>query len=242
MFEFLFYKVYNTELKQFLYFKCFVPKSILLFNLFKQGFPVTIGMMTISIGIFIILYFVGTFGEYAVAGYGTAIRFEQILLLPILGLNTAVLSIAGQNFGAKKFNRVKETYYKAILYGSGFMIFGGIIILLSSNHIVGFFTDNIEVIEFGSAYLKVAALMGPVYPIFFITSALVQALKKAIYTMYINLLRMIFLPFVTLWFVVNVFEGGFQSVFWGLFAINWSFGLLVLIFSHFFMKKTLQEV
>ena len=239
---YLFYKVYNTELKQFLYFKCFVPKSILLFNLFKQGFPVTIGMMTISIGIFIILYFVGTFGEYAVAGYGTAIRFEQILLLPILGLNTAVLSIAGQNFGAKKFNRVKETYYKAILYGSGFMIFGGIIILLSSNHIVGFFTDNIEVIEFGSAYLKVAALMGPVYPIFFITSALVQALKKAIYTMYINLLRMIFLPFVTLWFVVNVFEGGFQSVFWGLFAINWSFGLLVLIFSHFFMKKTLQEV
>ena len=122
---YLFYKVYNTELKKFLYFKCFVPKSILLFNLFKQGFPVTIGMMTISIGIFIILYFVGTFGEYAVAGYGTAIRFEQILLLPILGLNTAVLSIAGQNFGAKKFNRVKETYYKAILYGSGFMIFGG---------------------------------------------------------------------------------------------------------------------
>ena len=108
--------------------------------------------------------------------------------------------------------------------------------------IVGFFTNNIEVIEFGSTYLKVAALMGPAYPIFFITSALVQALKKAIYTMYINLLRMIILPFVTLWFVINVLDGGFQSVFWGLFVINWSFGFLVLIFSHFFMKKTLNKI
>jgi len=237
---YLFYKVYNSDLRKFLYFKCFIPKFEFIFNLFKQGFPVTIGMITISIGVFIILYFIGIFGDYAVAGYGTAIRFEQILLLPILGLNTAVLSIAGQNFGAKKYQRVREAYYKAILIGSGFMIIGGIIILLSSDFIVGFFTDNIQVIEFGSKYLKVAALMGPVYPIFFITSALVQALKKAIYTMYINLLRMIILPFVTLWFVVNIMEGEFQSLFWGLFFINWSFGFLVLTFSHYFMKKNLK--
>ena len=118
------------------------------------------------------------------------------------------------------------------------MIYGGIIILLSSNYIVGFFTDEAQVIEFGSKYLKVAALMGPVYPIFFMTSALVQALKKSIYTMYINLLRLIILPFLTLWFVVNILEGGFQSLFWGLFVINWSFGFLILIFSHFFMKRS----
>ena len=73
--------------------------------------------------------------------------------------------------------------------------------------------------------------------VFFITSALVQSMKKAIYTMYINVLRLIILPFLTLWFVVNILEGGFQSLFWGLFIINWSFGFLVLTFSHFFMKK-----
>ena len=237
---YLIYKVLKTELKNYLYFKCFIPKSEYFLDLFKQAFPVTIGMMTICIGVFIFLYFIGTFGEYAVAGYGTAIRFEQILLLPILGLNTAVLAIAGQNFGAKNYKRVRETYYKAIYLGSGFMIFGGIVIFIASNFIVGLFTDNIEVIEFGSDYLKIAALMGPVYPVFFITSALVQSMKKAIYTMYINVLRLIILPFLTLWFVVNILEGGFQSLFWGLFIINWSFGFLVLTFSHFFMKKNLK--
>jgi len=238
---YLIYKVYKTELKEFLKINCFIPKREFIISLLKQAVPISFGMITISIGVFIILYFVGTFGEYAIAGYGTAIRFEQILLLPIFGLNTAVLSIAGQNFGAKNYSRVKETYYKALTIGCGFMVFGGILILLSSNYIVGLFTDNEDVILFGTSYLKVAALMGPVYPIFFITSALIQALKKAIFTMYINLLRMIILPLVTLWFVVNVLEGGFQSLFWGLFAINWTFGFLVLIFSHFFMKKIFKN-
>ena len=238
---YLIYKVYKTELKEFLKINCFIPKKEFIISLLKQAVPISFGMITISIGVFIILYFVGTFGEYAIAGYGTAIRFEQILLLPIFGLNTAVLSIAGQNFGAKNYSRVKETYYKALTIGCGFMVFGGILILLSSNYIVGLFTDNEDVILFGTSYLKVAALMGPVYPIFFITSALIQALKKAIFTMYINLLRMIILPLVTLWFVVNVLEGGFQSLFWGLFAINWTFGFLVLIFSHFFMKKIFKN-
>ena len=90
---YLYYKVYRTNLSEYLYFNCFIPKSKFMLNLLKQGFPVTVGMITISIGVFIILFFIGTFGEYAIAGYGTAIRFEQILLQPILGLNTAVLSI-----------------------------------------------------------------------------------------------------------------------------------------------------
>ena len=52
----------------------------------------------ISVGIYIILYFISIFGDLALAGYGTAIRFEQIFLLPILGLNTAVLIYCWSKF------------------------------------------------------------------------------------------------------------------------------------------------
>ena len=70
----------------------------------------------ISIGNLIILWYISIFGEFATAGYGSATRFEQILLLPVLGLNTAIISIVAQNFGAKKFSRVKQSYYYAIFY------------------------------------------------------------------------------------------------------------------------------
>ena len=72
-------------------------------------------------GIFNILYFIGQFGDLATAGYGAALRVEQVFLLPVIGLNTAVLSIGGQNFGAKNYNRIRELYTKALLFGSSFM-------------------------------------------------------------------------------------------------------------------------
>ena len=66
-------------------------------------------------GNFIILTYIGVFGEFATAGYGSAARFEQILLLPVLGLNTAIISIVGQNFGANEYLRVKQSYYQATI-------------------------------------------------------------------------------------------------------------------------------
>ena len=78
-------------------------------------------MLFIGVGIFNILYFIGQFGDLATAGYGAALRVEQVFLLPVIGLNTAVLSIGGQNFGAKNYNRIRELYTKALLFGSSFM-------------------------------------------------------------------------------------------------------------------------
>ncbi len=116
--------------------------------------------------ILLFLAYIGVFGEYATAGYGSAARFEQILLLPVLGLNTAIISIIGQNFGAKNFLRVKESYFKAVTYGFILMIISGLIIFISADKIVSIFSDNLEVIDYGSSYLKISALIFPAYPIF----------------------------------------------------------------------------
>ena len=56
-------------------------------ELFRLGFPSAMNMMTVSLGIFIITWFVGRFGEQAVAAYGIGTRIEQIALLPVMGLN-----------------------------------------------------------------------------------------------------------------------------------------------------------
>ena len=234
---YLAYKVYCCELKQFLSPQCFLPKYDLIKNLTYQSVPMMMNMFMIGLGIFNILFFVSKFGYLAAAGYGSALRIEQILLLPVIGLNTAVLTIAGQNFGAKLFDRVDESYTKAITVGSSFMILAGIIIFLLADNIVSIFTDNQEVIDFGADYLKVAAFIGPVYPVFFITNALFQAIKKPIYTVVITFSRLVLLPFSTMSVVVFVLNGSFKDLFLGLFFINWTFGILVFLFSKYYMKK-----
>jgi putative MATE family efflux protein len=237
---YLIYKVNCCKLKKFLYLQCFIPKINLLINLFKQSVPIMFTMLMIMFGVFNIFYFVGQFGELSTAGYGTAVRIEQVLLLPVIGLNTAVLTIAGQNYGAKFFNRIKEVYGKALFFGSGFMVIAGIIIYLSSSLVISFFTTDQEVIRSGALYLKVAALIGPIYPVFFITSALFQALKLAIYSLYMTIIRLTLIPFLSLWYVINIRGGEYQDIFYTIMVTNWLMGLAVLSFIPFLLRKKLR--
>jgi len=237
---YLAYKVYCCKLKKFLYLECFIPKINFFINILKQSVPIMFTMLMIMFGIFNIFYFVGQFGDLATAGYGTAVRVEQVLLLPVIGLNTAVLSIAGQNYGAKFFIRIKEVYGKALVFGSGFMVLAGIIIYLSSTFVISLFTNDLEVIKSGALYLKVAALIGPVYPVFFITSALFQAVKKPIFSLYMTIIRLTLIPFLSLWYVINIREGEYQDIFYTIMFTNWVMGIAVLSFIPFFLRKKLR--
>lgn len=235
--SYIIYKVYKTDLRDYLVLKCFLPKLNLIKELLLQGIPASLGMMMISVGIYIILFFISYFGDFALAGYGTAIRYEQIFLLPVLGLNTAVLSIAGQNFGAKNYERVNEVYNKALIYGCSIMLFAGIFIYFTAELAVSLFTDNIEVIEYGKTYLQITCLMEPVYPIFFISNALLQAMKKATNVMILTMFRMAILPLITLSFLIIYLESNFDFVFWGLLVINWIFGIFLFIYTKNMIKK-----
>ena len=117
------------------------------------------------------------------------------------------------------------------------MILAGVVIFLLADNIVSIFTDNQDAINYGADYLKIAAFIGPVYPVFFITNALFQAIKKPIYTVLMTFLRLVLLPFAAMWTVVFLFEGNFRDLFLGLFFINWTFGILVFLFAKYYTKK-----
>jgi putative MATE family efflux protein len=237
---YLVYKINSCKLKKFLYIQCFIPKPDMLIELLSQALPIMFSMLFIGVGIFNILYFIGQFGDLATAGYGAGLRVEQVFLLPVIGLNTAVLSIGGQNFGAKQFARIKELYFKALLFGSSFMVAAGIILFFGAEFFVSQFTNNTDAIMSGAIYLKVAALIGPIYPIFFITTAVFQALKKPIYSLYLSILRLTAIPFLSLWYVINIREGEYQDIFYTIMTTNWLMGAAVLIYMPFFLKKKLR--
>ena len=211
-----------------------------LSNLFFQSAPITAALLLISVGNFIILSFIGVFGEFAAAGYGSAARFEQILLLPVLGLNTAIISIIGQNFGSKNYLRVKESYFKAVIYGFTIMIISGLIIFISADKIVSIFSNNQEVINYGSSYLKISALIFPAYPIFFISNGFFMAIKKSSYSMYLNIIRNVILPIPTI-LVAKFFDGGYDTFFWSYCFFNWLYVICLFIYVTTYIRKNLHQ-
>ena len=224
-------KVNKTNLKKFLNLECFIPKYNLQKEILSQTIPATISMMLIGLGVFVLLFYVSTYGDYSAGGYGAAIRFEQLFLLPVLGLNASTLALVGQNFGAMNFVRIHETYTRSIFYGTLFMGICGLFVFFSSDYIMYFFSDNDEIIFYGSTYLKIAAFAGPCYPIFFISSALLQGLKKPNYQMVINLMRMVILPVCGLSVAVLYLQVNFTTMFLVVLTINYVFAAAVYKFS-----------
>ena len=232
-------KIINSKSLKNISIKNFYPNINFLTKIFFQSAPISVALFMISIGNFIILYYASKFGEPAVAGYGSAARFEQILLLPVLGLNTAVISIVGQNFGAKEYLRVKQSYYQAITYGTVLMFVAGLIIFFSADKIVSIFSNNADVINYGTIYLKISALIFPAYPIYFISNGFFMALKKASYAMNLNIIRNVLLPIPTIIFA-NFIGGSYTNFFWSYCLFNWIFVVLLLTFVSIYIKNKLN--
>ena len=232
-------KIIKSSSLQGILLRNFFPNLFYLSRLFFQSAPISAALFMISIGNLIILWYISEFGEFATAGYGSATRFEQILLLPVLGLNTAIISIVAQNFGAKEFLRIKQSYFYAIFYGFTIMVIAGIIIYLSADKIVSIFSKNTDVINFGSTYLRISALIFPAYPIYFISNGFFMAIKKSHYSMFLNIIRNVLLAIPTIYFAKFI-GGSFNAFFWSYCLFNWIFMICLILFVTFYINRYLH--
>ena len=173
-------------------------------ELLRQVIPASFTMLTVVLGSFITVGFIGRFGSESVAGYAVGLRIEQLLLLPALGLNSAVMALVGQNFGANHLKRVKETYTKALFTGLCLAVFSIPVMIFLSPALIGFFSSNDTIIETGTTYLRIDALAFFAYVVLFISVAALQAIKKPVFPMYMGIARQLALPAVINYFLIVV--------------------------------------
>ncbi len=174
-------------------------------ELLRQVAPASFTMLTMVLGGFITVGFIGRFGSQSVAGYSVGLRIEQLLLLPALGLNSAVMSLVGQNFGANNPARIKETYTKALYTGLGIAIFSIPVMIFLSPALLGFFSSSETIINTGTTYLRIDALAFFAYVVLFISVASLQAIKKPIFPMYLGIARQLVLPATINYLLIVVF-------------------------------------
>ncbi len=213
------------------------PRKEAYWEIIKQGFPSSVNMMTIALGIFVITYFLKFYGEEAVAAYGIMTRAEQIFLLPIMGLNIAVLAIVGQNNGAGNYQRMNEVRKTAIKYGSIIMLFSVLFIFFASYNLMSFFSDDQKVIEIGGIALKILSLSAWSYVFLALNMATLQAIKKPAYAFYISFLRQIVLPLPVYYVLVKVFDFPILAIWLGIFCIDWVTTVITIFYTNYHIKQ-----
>jgi len=206
--------------------------------LLRQVLPASMNMLTIILGGFISVSLIGRFGSDHVAGYAVGLRLEQVLLLPALGLNAAVMAIAGQNFGAGNIDRVKETYQKALIVGLAMAALSIPIMVFLSPQLVGVFTNSDTIRATGAAYLRIDAIAFYGYVVLFLSVALLQSIKQPMFPMILGICRQLVVPATINYLLIVVWGYPMLSVFYTIISV-----VVVSAFvSHWYTLRRLRDL
>lgn len=137
-------------------------------------------------------------GEESITVYAIIARMLMFALFPVLGVTQGFLPIAGFNYGAKNFSRVRKSINTAILYSflMGLLIFAGIMIF--APNIVAIFTAEPSILEQTPSAMRWVFAAIPIVTIQLIGAAYFQAIGKAMPAFLLTLSRQgfIFIPLV----------------------------------------------
>jgi len=210
-------------------------------QLLAQIMPASMNMLTIIIGGFITIYFIAQFGDGPVAGYSVGIRIEQLLLMPALGLNAAVMALVGQNFGAGNLDRVKEIYHKSLKVAALISLFFIPTMIFLSPLMMTQFTNSQAIIDVGVYYLRADAFAFYGYMLLFCSNALLQAVKQPLFPLVIGILRQMVLPIAAFYVLIELMDFGLYAIFWAIVAIVLASSLVALWYTRGRLKRLLDR-
>ncbi len=194
----------------------FVPNLSKFREITAQMLPTSFAIIVMFAGGFVVQFALKGFGEHAIAAYGIALRVEQILLLPVLGMTGALLPIAAQNFGAGHPDRVREALFFCWKLGFLLMAIACPMLWFGGGFAISLFTDNPDVIRVGQSYLRVDGFILPIYMMLFAINSLLQALKRPIWTLWIGIYRQGFGVAFFIWIYIGVLDFNFWGVWFGI--------------------------
>jgi putative MATE family efflux protein len=139
------------------------------------------------------------FGAAAQAGFGIGSRVMQGIFLPAMAIAFAVAPLAGQNYGARKMERVRETFRVASMQSTAVMLSVMVLCQWQPEALVRFFSTEPEVIEVGALFLKLISWNFAMGGITFICSGLFQALGNTLPALASSLVRLFVYALPAIW-------------------------------------------
>lgn len=137
-------------------------------------------------------------GETSVTAYAIVGRMLMFALFPVFGITQGFLPIAGYNYGALKYERVKQSIYRAISYAAALATLVFILLMVFPESITRLFTDNVLVINETPPAMRWVFAATPIIAIQLIGAAYFQAAGKAIPALLLTLTRQgfFFIPLI----------------------------------------------
>ena len=123
------------------------------------GAPASLTQIVPPLGLVILISIVSSnFLEPGAVAFSIAFRIEFFAFLPALGFGVGSIAMIGQNLGAGRIDRARESFRTAIVYSFAIATAFGVIAIILSNQIIGIFATGQLVNDYTSQYIWSVAL------------------------------------------------------------------------------------
>jgi putative MATE family efflux protein len=169
---------YFVRLEQYVRFdrSLWKPRMAQWTRIFEIGLPAGGEFALMFIYMAVVYFVIADFGAAAQAGFSIGGRVMQSIFLPAMAIAFAAGPIAGQNFGAQRHERVRETFSKAVLLSTLVMIAATAFFHWHPEVLVSVFTDEAAAIDVGAEFLQIISLNFVAQGIIFTCSGMFQGL------------------------------------------------------------------
>ena len=147
----------------------------------------------------VLYYVIRDFGAAAQAGYGIGSRVMQAIFLPAMAVSFSAAPLAGQNVGAGRLDRVRETFRWAVLIGSVPMVALTLICQIKPEWPIGGFTTEGPVVAIGADFLRVISWNFVATGLIFTCSGMFQALGNTIPSLLSSIARFLLFALPAVW-------------------------------------------
>lgn len=131
-------------------------------------------------------------GDIAISGMGIVNSIITLMIMPIFGINQGVQPIIGYNYGASKYDRVKEAYKLAVIFATVIIAAGWIMTRLFPEQLVSLFNrKDKELITFATFAIKRFMIFFPVVGFQIVSSNYFQAVGKPKHSALLGLSRQV---------------------------------------------------
>jgi putative MATE family efflux protein len=148
------------------------------FEILTTGFPSLCRQGLASIATILLNTGAAVYGDAAIAAMSITTRIIMLVASVMIGIGQGFTPVAGYNYGAGRYSRVKQSYSFTVKLGTIILTSCGIVLFIFAPQIIRVFRDDADVISIGTAALRFQACTLPLHALIVSTNMLMQSTGK----------------------------------------------------------------
>lgn len=197
----------------------------------KVGVPMSVQFSIIGLGVIVIQSVCNTFGSDVIAAVTAALRIEQIATLPMVSFGVALASFVAQNFGAKKFRRIRTGVIRTSLLSIFLSILMAVVMRFWGADIIREFIGSAtkDIITIAHQYLLISTFFYIFLSQIFIYRNALQGMGEVIFPLAASVAELLMRAFAAVYLAIKF---GYIGMFYSG-PIAWVSACIVLSFGYF---------